>query len=291
MRQNLLLRGVRRTLAAALLLLAGCQLFDTRPTPTTSVLPPPEKAPKLNTAQVADVKIAFAKTLERRGDYDQAEAAFAEALKTNPQRADALTHLACLRDRKGKFTDSAELYRKALALKPGDADIYCNLGYSCYLQRRWADAVTNLKQAIALRPEHRQAHNNLGLVLAQTDRAEEALAEFRKAGCSEADAHNNLAFGLTLQRRWLEARMEYASALRLDPSLASARKALQQVTALTAKEARGGAIADMRMQPAPWNPTPDPIPGAFLGSEAATADDAVPEKVNHEPNIPIAARR
>jgi Tfp pilus assembly protein PilF len=291
MMQDLLFRGVRRTLAVALLLLTGCQLFETRPTPGTAALPPPEKSPKLNAGQVADVKIAFARTLEQRGEYDRAEAAYQEALKENPQRADALSHLASLRDRKGKFSESAELYRKALALKPGDADIYCNLGYSCYLQRRWPDAEMNLKQAIALKPEHRQAHNNLGLVLAQTDRADEALAEFRKAGGSEADAHNNLAFGLTLQRRWLEARMEYATALRLDPSLASAQKALKQVTVLASKEARGGAIADMRTQTAPWSPAPDPIPGAFVESDAATANDAVPEKVDRLPITPVAARR
>src|SRR5262249_35782810 len=111
-----------RALAVGLLTLAGCTVFDTRsPSPLAT---DPTPTPKLNATQTADVKIAYARSLEERGEYDAAEATYLEALKLNPQRADAYVHLAGLRDRKGKFAESAELYRKALALKPGNADIY-----------------------------------------------------------------------------------------------------------------------------------------------------------------------
>ena len=38
-------------------------------------------------------------------------------------------------------------------------------------------------------------------------RAEEALGEFRKAGCPEPDAHLNLAFALGQERKWGEGRI------------------------------------------------------------------------------------
>src|SRR5262249_25635958 len=217
--------------------------------------------PKLNAGQTADVKIAYARSLEERGEYDAAEATYMEALKLNPQRADAQVHLAGLRDRKGKFAESAELYRKALALKPGNADIYCNLGYSYYLQRRFTEAETNLRQTLALRPDHRAAHNNLGLVLAQTDRSDEALAEFHRAGLTEADARNNLAYGLTLHHRWAEAREQYAIALRMDPSLTTAQKALHQLNVMIAKAGNGASAGSIA----------EAIPGVFVNGDPAVA--------------------
>jgi tetratricopeptide (TPR) repeat protein len=93
----------------------------------------------------------------------------------------------------------------------------------------------NLRQAIALRPDHRHAHNNLGLVLARSGRPEAALEEFRRAGCTEADAHNNLAFALTLEGHWPEARSHYERALSLAPSLTPAQEGLRQLDLVMAK--------------------------------------------------------
>jgi Tfp pilus assembly protein PilF len=239
-------------------LLAGCQLFDTRP-PSPS-FSSSEKAPKLNAKQVADVEIAFARSAEDGGENTGAESAYREALKADPKRVDALVRLAALRDKLGKFDESAQLYRRALALKPGNPDIYANMGYSQYLQQHWAEAEMNFKQAIAIQHDHRSAHNNLGLVFAQTDRADEALAEFRRAGCTEADAHNNLAFCLMIQGRWDAARAEYAVAIKLDPSLRNARKALTQINAIAAKPGRRQELA---AGPLPAT-LPEPIPGTFV---------------------------
>jgi Tfp pilus assembly protein PilF len=258
MNRNLFVRVFGPCMASSLVLLAGCQLFDTRPAPPS--LASKENTPKLNAKQVADVQIAFAQSVEDGNESPGAESAYREALKADPNRADALVRLATLRDKTGKFEESSQLYRKALALKPGNADIFCNMGYSQYLQRHWAEAEMNLKQAIAIKHDHRQAHNNLGLVLAQTDRPAEALAEFRRAGCTEADAHNNLAFGLTLQGRWDAARAEYAAAIQLDPSLNSARKALTQISAIAAK---AGKREELAGGPLPAT-LPEPIPGTFV---------------------------
>ena len=190
---------------------------------------------QLSPAATADVQVAFGRSLEKQGQFEQAGNAYQQALKKDPSRSDAYVRLAILNDRQGRFAESAELYRKALKAQPGSADIYCNMGYSLYLQHRWDEAEMNLAQAIALNPNHRRAHNNLGLVLAQKGRPNEALAEFRKGGCPEADAQANVAFGLTLARRWPEARGYYESALLADPQSPAARQGLQQLDVLMAK--------------------------------------------------------
>jgi Flp pilus assembly protein TadD len=111
------------------------------------------------------------------------------------------------------------------------------MGYSLYLQRRWGEAEMNLRQALALKPSHSRAHNNLALVLAHGERLDEAFAEFRKAGCTEADARVNMAFVLTLERHWPEARRHYERALAADPSSTPAKKGLEQLSVLVAKAA------------------------------------------------------
>lgn len=215
--------------------LSGCQHSPQRPQGPTVMLGSPDRAHKVTARQAADVQYAIGRSLELRGEGEQAMAAYREALRRDPHRADAQARLAILYDQQGRFDESAALYRNALAAQPGNPDLYCDMGYSLSLQHRWAEAEMNLRQAIALAPNHRRAHNNLGLVLAHAGRPDDALAEFRKGGCDEADAHVNLAFVLTLERSWPEARAHYERALALRPSLAAAQKGLEEVSALLAR--------------------------------------------------------
>jgi tetratricopeptide (TPR) repeat protein len=102
------------------------------------------------------------------------------------------------------------------------------------------DAGTPAKVAIpdlveALAPDHARAHNNLGLVLAHSGRTEDALAQFHKAGCNEADARANLAFAWTLEGRLPDARQQYKSALAADPSSAATRKEIKELDTVVSR--------------------------------------------------------
>jgi Tfp pilus assembly protein PilF len=195
--------------------------------------------PALRASQVADVQVALGRTLEGRGELEQAQAAYLEALKGDPARGDAWARLAVLYDRQGRFAESAEAYRKAQVFGGDSPALSCNRGYSYYLQRRWADAESNLRQAIALEPAHPRAHNNLGLVLAHTGRDAEALDEFRRAGCTDAEAHVNLALARAVEGDWAGAQDHYGRAAAIDPGSAQARKGLREINDLMA-----GAHAD-----------------------------------------------
>jgi Flp pilus assembly protein TadD len=227
----------------------------------------------LKATQVADVQVALGRVQERHGEVGPAQASYLEALKHDASRADACERLGVLCDRQGKVVESGEWYEKARAARGPNPDLLCNLGYSQYLQGRWTEAESNLRQAIALDPSHCRAHNNLGLVLAQAGQEEEALTEFRKAGCSEGEARANLAFALALRQCWPEARAQYEQALAADPSSVRARQGLQQVTALIAK-------ADPTTSPAPNEVSPPPAeiqpvslpPRASLGAPLTTSE-------------------
>jgi len=190
---------------------------------------------QLSDRQVANVKLSMARSLEQRREAEPAMSVYREAVEKDPQKALGYWRMAVLKDRQGNVKESEELYRQALKLEPKNAEIHCDFGYSLYLQRRWADSEDSLRQALALNSKLARAHNNLGLVLAQTDRRDESLAEFRKAGCKEAEARANLAFVLTLNRQWDDARAQYELALDANSDSAAAKSGLESLNTLVAK--------------------------------------------------------
>jgi Tfp pilus assembly protein PilF len=223
-------------LASLLIGAAGCQFPDFRGVRDSAQNTPSGKdVARLSDRQVADVQLSMGHSYENQGDFNRAVDAYHEAIEKDPQRATAYWRLAVVRDRQGNVHESETLYRQALKREPKNADMHCDFGYSLYLQRRWAESEDHLRQAVGLKPALRRAHNNLGLLLAQTERGDEALAEFRKSGCQDAEAHTNLAFVLTLNRRWDEAREQYELALEKNPSAEGAKTGLENLNTLIAK--------------------------------------------------------
>ena len=216
-------------------LVGGCQHLEPLPVAAPPGMPTAESTPKLTAAQVADVKIAYGRTLEKRGAPDQAQTMYVEALKLDSSRADACARLGVLYDQQCKFDEAAHWHRKAVAAEPKNPDFHCNAGYSLYLQGNLIEAEKSLRTCLALSPDHARGHNNLGMILARTDRCEEALAEFHRAGCNEADAQANLAYALTLERHWAEAEACYQRALAADPSSTASLKGLRELHDLIAK--------------------------------------------------------
>jgi tetratricopeptide (TPR) repeat protein len=249
----------------------GCQNIGTQPKRTAPILGDKEPMSQVTPSQVADVQIAMGRVAEKRGDVDQAMAAYQEALKRDGNRADAYLRLASLKVQQGKYQEAEGLYRQALQVDRGNPDAYSDMGYSLYLQRRWAEAEMNLRQAITLRPEHQRAHNNLGLVLAHNARSKEALAQFREAGCSLAEAHSNLAFALTMDRKWPEAREQYRLALAAEPSSQPVEARLKELDTLIAKvdpRARKG-IQDPRLIPTSATVAPKKVTEKRPGPKAS----------------------
>ena len=225
--------------ASTVVALAGCH-SNTQPGRQAAMpMGSEEPASPLKPAQEADVEIAMGRVAERRNDPDQAIAAYTEALKHDKTRADAYLRLAVLHDRRGLAREASAYYKQALHADPGNPEIFCDMGYSLYLQGRWTEAEMNLRQALAVRPEMPRAHNNLGLVLAQNQQVPAALAEFRRGGCNPAAAHENVAYVLSKNRRFDQAREQYRLALISDPSSEKSRDRLSELTVLITKLAPG----------------------------------------------------
>jgi Flp pilus assembly protein TadD len=235
-------------LGLSLVVHGGCRTASTTSRPEVDTRLPESKSSSapLKPKQVADVQVAYGRTLERQGQEEAALRAYQDAVKSDPSRADAYARLAVLHDKRGKFAESAMYYDKALKASPGDPEVFCDKGYSLYLQHNLDAAETALRQAIALKPGFPRAHNNLGLVLGHKGRRSEALGEFAKAGCNLADAHLNLAFVLAVDGRWDEAQKQYALVLAADPKSEAARHGLKEVGRLAQRMPKGSDPGVMR---------------------------------------------
>jgi len=206
-----------RLAALALMLLGGCagnssNRFAFWPGGPTQE---PAEEPVLSPRQTADMQFAVGRTAEQQQQWQAAATAYRQVLQAAPKHPEATHRLAILYDRQGEFEQSDEWFQKALKLKPGDPELFCDIGYSLSLQGRLREAEINLRQAIAIAPDHPRAQNHLGVVLAQQGHQEQALAAFRRAKCSPAQAHANLALVCWLHQRPGDAQQHLEHAQRL----------------------------------------------------------------------------
>jgi Tfp pilus assembly protein PilF len=271
MRKNGFLRSAF-ILAGVFTCFAGCQYT---PFPGAAKKDFRDNDRPLTNHQIADVKLSMAHSLELQGKTEPALETYRDAVEKDPRRSTGHWRMAVICDRKGNSAESEPLYRRALKLDPKNPEIHCDYGYSLYLQRRWAESEASLRQALVLKPKHLRAHNNLGLVLAQTESSDEALAEFRNAGCNDADAHNNLAFVMTLNRHWEEARKHYELALDANPDSPVAKTGLENLNSMVAKleSAPGSKVVSL----AGYERLEDKIPA----TEKNRANSVVKPAVDH----------
>lgn len=171
-----------------------------------------------------------AKELERiPGRLPDAVAEYREAVRIEPNRADAHDNLANLLAAMDLLTEAIEEYRAALRLAPDAAAVHNDLANAlARVPGRLPEAVAEYRAALRLQPGNAEVHYNLGNALsALPDRLLDAIAEYRAAlqlQPDHADAHNNLGNALAaIPGRLPEAVEEYRAALRIQPDMAAAQ--------------------------------------------------------------------
>ena len=200
-----------------------------------------------------------------RGNQQEAESDWLDALATAPNNVHALDSLAMLRRGQNRYAESLDYSAQALKFKPVDTFAHINLGVTLAALGRTAAAEEQFRTAITLAPLSVPAHNTYGKFLLLQGRAPEARDEFARSAdadfsadaydglgdidlgagdvaraeeefhralggnSSDGHAHYGLGQALELSGHTAEALGEYERSLALDPGNAVAQDAVSRL--------------------------------------------------------------
>ena len=117
---------------------------------------------------------------QRSGRLRKAESAYREALKADPENADALHLLGTIAFQAGKYEPAVALIQRAIRINPNNANYYSNCGPALRSLNRYEEAIACYHSAIALAPDHPQAWYNLGKTYFDSRKPAEALAAYTR---------------------------------------------------------------------------------------------------------------
>ena len=158
--------------------------------------------------------------LRAKGSYQAAEAHFTEALRLNPDCADAHNNLGMIFFRQRAYAKAEAHFAEAIRINPGFAVAHRNLGNLLYAQGKYEKAATHFTEALRCDPGDAEIHNDLGTVLSRQKRYTEAEAHFTEAlrlNPGLVAAHFNLGRVHADQGKYEAAAAHYAEAIRRHP--------------------------------------------------------------------------
>lgn len=170
------------------------------------------------------------------GRTQEAVAEYKRALAADPKHAKAHNNLALALVELGQLDDAATHFSASLAIEP-KAEIYSDLGFVLARQGHAKEADAQYKKALALDPNCPSAHLNLAVAAVQSGDLTAAELHYRQAlpGRPTAETHNGLGFVLARQGRADEAIAEYKKAISVDSKFTPAFNNLGEALARQGK--------------------------------------------------------
>jgi tetratricopeptide (TPR) repeat protein len=170
--------------------------------------------------------------LRRAGRPRDAIVQYREALRILPRSPMAHNNLAFTLAELGNYDEAIAHYTEAIGLMPGYAEARNNLALALAAQGKVDAAVREAREAVRLAPERADLRFNLAAFLARDKQLDEAVREYgeglrRKPG--HADSYYRLGLVLIEQGRRDAAAYYLERALRLEPQMQRARRALDEL--------------------------------------------------------------
>jgi tetratricopeptide (TPR) repeat protein len=151
-------------------------------------------------------------------DYERALPFFVEAVRKNPNFAEAFFQIGYCLGKVGRYFDAIGPYLEAIRIKPNDFDTHNNLCVAYGMVRRYDEAMKACGQAIRIKEDLSEAYNNLGWVYHKIGRYPEAIESCKQAIRLNPDlamAHFNLGNNYTALKKFEEAIESFKQAIRI----------------------------------------------------------------------------
>lgn len=157
--------------------------------------------------KIPAVYVTLARVHNGRGHYNLALEEIQQALKLEPNGADALLTEAEIYTSMGRHDEAESIYRRATTLRPEYWGGYYEMGAFYFRMQRFQDASAQLEHVLELTPDNAVAHFALGGVLQMLSRFQEAESHLKKSIELQPTyaAYNNLGVLYYNQRRWTDA--------------------------------------------------------------------------------------
>jgi tetratricopeptide (TPR) repeat protein len=116
-----------------------------------------------------------------KGDFQQAEREYTQAIERNPKDRDAYYNRGLVYVQLKEYDRACQDFEAALALDPKFIEAYCNRGNAHFQAGRPELAVKDYDQAIRLNPKDGDVYFNRGVALLSMGKEAQATEDFRKA--------------------------------------------------------------------------------------------------------------
>ncbi|AAZ58722.1 TPR repeat [Prochlorococcus marinus str. NATL2A] len=159
------------------------------------------------------------------GNLQDAEFYTRKAIQINPDSALAYSNLGIILKDLGNLQDAEFYTRKAIQINPNLPEAYSNLGIILKDLGNLQDAEFSYRKAIQINPNLPEAYFNLGIILKDLGNLQDAEFSYRKAIQIKpklANSHNNLGIILKDLGKLQDAELSYRKAIQINPDYAEA---------------------------------------------------------------------
>lgn len=173
----------------------------------------------------AQAKFRQGLALHEKGQLDQAQRLYHDALNVDSQHAESIHHLGIIALQSSDSGMAIALIQQALVITPNHPAALNNLGMALEDNHQPVEALTAYDQALACDPKNIDASINRGNVLQTLKRWDEALASYETLiarAPNQPDAYNNRGNVLRAMKRYDQALKSFDQAIKLKPNFAQA---------------------------------------------------------------------
>ncbi len=152
--------------------------------------------------------------------YEDAIAAYNQALQIQPDLADTWNNRGVVLTRMQRYPEAIDSYAEATKIRPHYPDAWNNRGVVLLELQQYPDAIGCYEQAIQAKPDYADAWNNRGVAFSKMLEYEQAVISYNQAlqiKNDYTDAWNNRGVALSKLEKYEAAIDSYENAAKLRP--------------------------------------------------------------------------